>query len=103
MPDQKYLEILNKGVGVWNAWRAKSPPDSYRSALAELASKHPMSSKTRQAIEGSADIKMIDLSGADLRGRDLARADFSSRAAYGCDGSGSAKACFKRNLGQGVA
>jgi len=77
MPSQKHLEILDQGGPVWNAWREKNPQESVRDAMSELASNMPMSSKTRQQIEEPAHIRMLNLSGANLKGRALAMVNFS--------------------------
>jgi len=57
MANQEHLDILKRGVGVWNAWREIFP-------------------KVRPDLRG-ADLSKTDLSKADLSKTDLSKADLS--------------------------
>jgi len=81
MANQKHLDILMRGVEIWNAWRAMQPevrpevrPDFANAKLNGLdLSKVNLS----QANLNRADFYRANLSGANLRGAILIRADLS--------------------------
>ena len=58
MADADQLDVLKKGAGAWNAWRAEN-----RSAPVELSG-----GALRGLDLGGADLCGADLTGADLRG-----------------------------------
>jgi hypothetical protein len=78
MANPEHLELLQQGVGVWNAWRAKEPsvrPDLSGAALAGA----PLES----ANLSRANLKGTDLSAAHLSDTDLREADFSGARLMG--------------------
>ena len=72
MANQEHLDILKRGVGVWNAWREKNPdvkPDLREADLRE--------SDLREADLSGADLSGAHLSGANLSGANLSGANLS--------------------------
>ena len=67
MADADQLDVLKKGAGAWNAWRAEN-----RSAPVELSG-----GALRGLDLGGADLCGADLTGADLRGTILDGADLA--------------------------
>jgi hypothetical protein len=81
MANDEHVEILKKGVAVWNAWRNENPsgirPNLRLATLSRV--------NLREANLGGADLSRANLRGADLsranlRGADLSRANL--RGAY---------------------
>jgi uncharacterized protein YjbI with pentapeptide repeats len=69
MANQAHLDILQQGVEVWNAWRAKEPstrPDLSQADLSGVFSRNGEPS-------AKPNLSHADLSGADLSGADLSR------------------------------
>jgi hypothetical protein len=71
----EYLELLRRGVDVWNEWRAKEPSVRPNLRRADL----------RGASLSEANLSGADLSGADLSGVDLSRVDLSGADLSGAD------------------
>ena len=70
MDTQTYLEILSRGVDVWNSWRENHRhirPDLTASSLSE------------------AKLKKVDFSGVDLTGVDFWGADLSEASLDAAD------------------
>jgi hypothetical protein len=78
MPNQEHLDILAKGVKVWNAWRWENS-----NVCPDLDHAHLMGTKL-----GNADLEEADLRGANLRFADLSGANLT-----GADLSGASLAC----------
>lgn len=73
MANQEHLDILRRGIDVWNDWRKENPyilPD-----LSEIALAH---ANLRQADFRSACLLHTDLSGADLSDSDIRGAYLST-------------------------
>jgi hypothetical protein len=82
MANPELLEILKKGVVVWNRWREENPeiiPDLIRADLQRIQLKG--ANLCRAELMSSnlsyANLSNSDLIGADLRGADLIEATFS--------------------------
>lgn len=83
MADQDQVEILARGVSVWNAWRSEYPDakiclsdaDLHDADLkdANLSCRHCRADLTRTNLR-SANLQNADLGGADLRDADLVKA-----------------------------
>jgi len=77
MADPKHLEILKKGVVIWNEWRKKNPdikPDLYKAVLSEM----DLSGVNLSGVNlGEAFLSQMDLIGADFDEADLSRAVIS--------------------------
>lgn len=82
MASKKHLDILNRGVSVWNRWRDKNPetvPDLSGAKLSkmQLAKAKLMSANLKRAQFAEADLMWAELNGADLRDADLRAADLT--------------------------
>jgi hypothetical protein len=88
MANQEHLDILKKGVQVWNQWRKEHPdiivPDLSGVDLsgADLNHANPHYANLRgtelsDAILGDADLSMANLTGTGLSGAILSNADLS--------------------------
>lgn len=82
MENEEYLEILKKGVEVWNEWRDHHPerrPDLHRTGLryTELCRANLSQADLSYADLGGANLSSVNLDGADLTGTDLNHADLS--------------------------
>ncbi len=82
MANEEHLEILKRGVKVWNAWRKKMGymfPDLAQTSLrgVDLASADLSLTVLRKADMGNANLKAADLTGANLDGASLASSDAS--------------------------
>ena len=79
MANGEHVEILRKGVGAWNAWRAAHPditPDLSGADLSEadLSGTILTEADLRRANLSEAILSEADLSGANLRGANLSEA-----------------------------
>jgi uncharacterized protein YjbI with pentapeptide repeats len=77
MANPKHLEILERGVKVWNRWREENPeiwPDLYG---ANLRGVDLSGANLSEADLGEANLSEADLRRANLRGARLIRADLS--------------------------
>ena len=93
MANAEHVELLLRGVDVWNDWRAKEPsiaPDLSEADLqrAHLKQSEPLlgCSNLRGAKFQGANFGRANLRGANLRGVDLGEADLREidlRADYG--------------------
>jgi uncharacterized protein YjbI with pentapeptide repeats len=77
MANRKHLELLRRGVDVWNASRAREEPD-----LGEI---HLVGRDLRLVNLRQADLGRTDLHGADLRGADLRWANLFEAKLDGAD------------------
>lgn len=80
MANKKHLEILKKGVKVWNEWRKRNPEERPNLSRADLKG-----AKLRGADLRRANLTEADLRGAVLNGADLRRADLSEAILWGAD------------------
>ena len=83
MANPEHLALLQQGVDVWNAWRAKEPsvrPDLIGADLSEANLIRANLSRT--------NLGRADLSGANLSGANLTEADLSGAKLSGADLSG---------------
>jgi hypothetical protein len=98
--DPAHLALLQQGVGVWNAWRAKEPsidPDLSSAHLDEMDLKRAdltntklcraklRRTKLRAALFGEADLTGADLSESTLQGANFWQANLSSAVLDGAD------------------
>ena len=82
MPNTEHLEVLGRGVDVWNAWRTKEPsitPDLSGAFLfeAHLRSANLSGADLSQAMLTRAFLLQTNFSGANLSGTGLVEADLS--------------------------
>lgn len=69
MADEKYLDLLQQGASVWNAWREKE-----RVGRPDLRGAVLSAAKLAGVNLSRADLSEVNLGGADLSGADLSRA-----------------------------
>ncbi len=72
MADKTQLEVLSKGIGVWNQWRAEN-----EGVVPDLSGAQLQEGFLRGANFSSANLTRAILIGADLSGADLTMADLS--------------------------
>ncbi len=80
MANQKHLNILKKGVKVWNQWRELNPdliPDLHHANLTGINLGEEILTKgnVRRINLSNADLSKANLYKADLRGANLCKAD----------------------------
>lgn len=95
MANREHLEILKKGVGVWNRWRKENPtvtPDLIEADPGEagllgvnLHGAKLLRSNLREANLAGADLSGAELSGVDLCGANLSAADLFSANLLGAN------------------
>ncbi|HEX8774906.1 MAG TPA: toll/interleukin-1 receptor domain-containing protein [Pyrinomonadaceae bacterium] len=95
MANPEHLEILNKGVEVWNEWRESHPRLKPDLSLANLIRANLIRANLKLAklsgaqLSGTylsgADLTNANLSGADLSGANLSEADLSGAELDGAD------------------
>jgi uncharacterized protein YjbI with pentapeptide repeats len=88
MANREHLEILAKGVGVWNAWRAEFDPTLFVNADlkgATLAGSNLRNADLRRADLREADLRGTNLTGARLNGVHLGEADLGEADLSGAD------------------
>jgi hypothetical protein len=73
MANPEQLEILKRGVEVWNEWRRK-----HQDVNPDLSGADLYDADLRNADLRNADLRNADLRNADLRNADLSSADLSS-------------------------
>lgn len=73
MANMEQLEILSRGVKVWNQWRKQNPKADINLYRAQLSGK-----QFRRANFNRADLTGADLTGTDLTGADLIGANLSA-------------------------
>src|SRR6266446_1234945 len=72
MADEAQLEILGKGVAVWNEWRRQG-----RTFIPDLFEPYLREARLDGADLSRANLRNADLTGADLRGANLSAANLS--------------------------
>ncbi len=93
MANEAHLEILSRGVKVWNKWREENPdtePDLNEAYLimVELSEATLSRAHLSRANLGGADLNEADLNKADLRMANLSEANLSRADLRGADLSG---------------
>lgn len=89
MANQEQLDILKKGVDVWNRWRMRLHPDIRPDlSQADLSGAQLSRADLRGANLNGANLSRADLSLADLSGANLSRANLSRADLSGADLSG---------------
>ncbi len=78
MANQKQLEILKQGVGVWNQWRQENPEVKPRLSRARLVDRKLAGADLHEADLHLSDLTRADLRGANLEKAILSRSDLSS-------------------------
>lgn len=82
MPDQKFLELIKKGVETWNTWKEQNPTvrADFRDVdflAAELLGANLSIAKLSKANLSRAKLMHANLEGADLSGADLSMSNLS--------------------------
>jgi hypothetical protein len=80
MASEEHLKLLQQGVDVWNAWRAKNP-----SILPNLGGMVFRNANLSRVNLLGANLRAVNLSGADLSGADLRRTNLSGANLRGAD------------------
>jgi uncharacterized protein YjbI with pentapeptide repeats len=102
MASVEHLDILKRGVEVWNGWRRKSDAHSVRSPV-DLRCANLGSTDLTDANLSRADLSYANLSLANLTGANLSGADLSGTSLFGATLSNAnfTQANLKRaNLGE---
>ncbi|MDQ2884687.1 MAG: toll/interleukin-1 receptor domain-containing protein [Chloroflexota bacterium] len=80
MADQEHLDILMRGVEVWNEWRKGHPnirPDFSHADLSETYPSNFARANFSEAIFNRANLSEVNLEGADFSWANLRRTNFS--------------------------
>ena len=77
MANKKHVDLLRKGVEVWNTWRAEHPETVPSLNQADLYRVDLIGADLREADLRQADLREANLMGADLRRVNLSLADLS--------------------------
>jgi uncharacterized protein YjbI with pentapeptide repeats len=80
MADQEHLGIIRRGVAAWNQWREEVERDENSLVTGDLSG-----ADLRQMNLGGANFRGSDLSGADLRDADLSGTDFANAVLTGAN------------------
>ena len=83
-----YLTLLQKGVDVWNTWRAKEPLITPNLSRANLAGADLQGADLHEANLDGANLRMANLRNARLRRADLKGAVLREANLIGADLSG---------------
>src|SRR5260370_1355535 len=73
MANQKHLDLLKQGVGAWNEWRREHPNTKLDLSGADLRG-----ADLQKTNFTGTDLQKTNFTGADLRGADLRGADLST-------------------------
>lgn len=77
MANPEHLELLQKGVGVWNAWRTENQAIAPNFSSANLSEANLIMADFRGANLSKANLRKADLSEANLSDAHLTEADLS--------------------------
>ena len=75
MADQQLLDLLRRGISVWNSWREEHPAIPLDLRGAHLYGAHLSGANLREADLSGAHLYGANLREADLRGANLRKAD----------------------------
>lgn len=77
MANGEHLDILNRGVGVWNDWRKRNPTVSPDLSKTELYDRNLSGVNLSNANLDGTRLASVNLTGANLNGADLLGADLA--------------------------